>query len=265
MSFGWIDARQFSFNTLLLMDRWIFRVIARNRNPEFWQKFAIALSGNRAVFWYILEKCPEAADFYRELVKMTPANLSSDAVSEAEVYVLDTLDWAVVYVYPEVMEKLSYIAEWDKDRLLSITDFTGKIVLDIGSGTGRLAFAAAPLAKYVIASEPVDRLREYMREKQERLGVKNMFVVDGTVESLPFPDASFDIVMSGHVVGDDFQAEWCEMSRVTKPGGLVVDCPGDDDRKKPEGPAKEMIKLGFSYSHYISKMGGDVYRYWRQK
>jgi len=66
-----------------------------------------------------------------------------------------------------------------------------------------------------------------------------MFVVDGTVESLPFPDASFDIVMSGHVVGDDVQAEWQEMNRVTKPGGWIIDCAGEDDRKKPEGPAKK--------------------------
>jgi SAM-dependent methyltransferase len=266
VSFGWIDAKQFSFNTLLLMDRWIFRIITKGKeNPEFREKFAVALSGNPVVFWYIVNKCPEAADFYRELVKMTPANLQADTVRDAEIYVLDALDSFVVYVYPEIMEKLSYITAWDKERLLSLTDFTGKTVLDIGAGTGRLAFAAAPLAKYVYVSEPADRLREYMREKQERLGVNNIYVVDGTVESLPFPDLSFDIVMSGHVIGEDYQAEWREMSRVTKPSGWVIECPGEDDRKKPDGPAKEMIELGFSYSHYVSKTGGDVYRYWRQK
>jgi SAM-dependent methyltransferase len=265
MSFGWIDARQYSFNTLLLMDRWIFRVIARNQETIFQKNFGIALAGNPAVLWYITNMCPEAADYYRKLVEMAPAGLSSATVRDAEIYVLDALDSFVVYVYPEIMEKLSYITEWDKDRLLSITDFTDKTVLDIGSGTGRLAFTAAPLAKYVYASEPVDRLREYMKEKQQSLGIKNVYVVNGTIESLPFADATFDIVMSGHVIGDDYQAEWREINRVTKPGGWVIDCPGEDDRKKPEGPAKEMIELGFSYSHYISKMGGDVYRYWRQK
>jgi len=247
------------------LDKWIFRVIARKQDTIFQKNFGITLAGNPAVLWYITNKCPETADYYNKLVMMVPTDLSTTAKREAEVYILDALDWAVVYVYPEIMEKLSYIVEWNNERLLSITNFTDKTVLDIGSGTGRLAFAAAPLAKYVYASEPVDRLREYLRVKQQRLEVKNMYVVNGEVESLPFPDATFDIVMSGHVVGDNYQAEWREMSRVAKPGGWVIDCPGEDDRKKPDGPAKAMIELGFSYSHYISKMGGDVYRYWRQK
>jgi len=55
------------------------------------------------------------------------------------------------------------------------------------------------------------------------------------------------------------------MSRITRPGGWIIDCPGEDDRKMPEGPKKELIRLGFSYSHYVSKTGGDVYRHWRQK
>jgi SAM-dependent methyltransferase len=265
MSFGWIDARQFSFNTLLLMDRWLLNTIAGNQDPEFRNNLAIALTGNPAVLWYIVNKCPEQQEYYKELVGKALAGHSSEEIRNAEIFVLDALDWAVVYVYPEIMENLLYIKEWDSEQLLSITDFTDKEVLDIGSGTGRLAFAAAPLAKYVVASEPVDRLREYMKEKIQQLKTDNVYVTDGTVEMLPFPDESFDIVMSGHVVGDNYQAEYTEMSRVTRPGGYIIDCPGEDDQKKPEGPSKEMIELGFEYSHYVSRNGGDVYRYWKQK
>ncbi len=265
MSFGWIDAEQFSFNTLLLMDRWIFRTIAKNQHPEFKKNLAIALAGNPTVFWYVVSKCPEQREYYHVLVGEAPTNHSREELRDSEVYVLDALDWAVVYVYPNIMENLPYIKDWDKDRLLSITDFNDKTVLDIGSGTGRLAFAAATVARTVFASEPVDRLREYMREKQKRLEVDNIYVIDGTIEMLPFPNESFDIVVSGHVLGDDYEAEWREMSRVTRPGGYVIVCPGEDDRKKPEGPSEELISLGFEYSHYVSKTGGDVCRYWRQK
>lgn len=265
MPYGWIDAKQFSFNALLLMDRWIFNTIARNGRPEFKKNLAIALAGNPAVHWYIVNKCPEQREYYDSLVSTAPGNCSSEEIRNAEVYVLDELDAFVVYVYPDITEKLSYITDWDSERLLSIADFKDKVVLDIGSGTGRLAFAAATIAKTVYASEPVDRLREYMREKQKRLKVENVYVVDGTIEIVPFPNESFDIVMSGHVVGDNCEGEWREMSRVTKPGGYVIDCPGEDHRKKPEGPSKELVKLGFEYSHYFSKTGGDVYRYWKQK
>ena len=265
MSFGWINAEEYSFNTLLLMDRWIFNTIVQNRHPIFMKNLATALAGNPVVYWYVTNKCPEQREYYNSLVSKAPGGSTQQQVRDAEIKVLSALDWAVVYVYPEIMEDVPYIKDWNNERLLSIADFTDKVVLDIGSGTGRLAFAAAIVAKTVYASEPVDRLREYLREKQKRLKIDNLYVIDGTIETIPFPDESFDIVMSGHTAGDDHKAEWLEMSRVTKPGGYVIDCPGEDDRKKPEGPSEGWIKLGFEYSHYVSKTGGDVYRYWKQK
>jgi len=265
LSFGWINAEEFSFNTLLLMDRWLFNAIAVNKRPEFKKYMAIALSGNPIVLWYIVNKCPEQRDYYNSLTSEAPTRVTKKQIRESEIKVLDALDWAVVYAYPELTENTEYVTDWDSERLLSITDFTDKVVLDIGSGTGRLAFAAAAIAKTVFASEPVDRMREFIREKQKRLKVDNLYVIDGIIESIPFPDESFDIVMSGHVFGDDVKKEWNEMNRVTKPGGYIIDCPGEDDRKKPEGPSKEKIELGFEYLHYVSKFGGDVYRYWKQK
>jgi len=61
MSFGWIDAERFSFNSLLLMDRWIFNTIAKNQHPEFRKHLAIALAGNPAVSWYVVNKCPNCS------------------------------------------------------------------------------------------------------------------------------------------------------------------------------------------------------------
>ena len=52
-------------------------------------------------------------------------------------------------------------------------------MLDVGSGTGRLAFAAAEKAAFVVASEPVDALREYMRDMIAQKGITNMRVCDG--------------------------------------------------------------------------------------
>lgn len=213
----------------------------------------------------MVNKCSEYSEHFRSLLETAPANCAPDEIRAIEIFVLNELDTYVVYVYPELMEELSYIKDWDKKHLLSITDFTDKTVLDIGAGTGRLTFAVAPLAKYVYASEPVDRLREYLRKKKQQLNTENVYVVDGTIESLPFPDESFDIVMSGHVIGDNYKAEWQEMRRVTRQGGWVIDCPGEDDRKRPDGPSKKMLQLGFEYAYYISKTGGDVYLYWKQK
>lgn len=260
--YGWIDATQFSFNTLLLMDRWIFNAIARNKQPEFTKNLGISLSGNPAVYWYIINKCPEQEEYYTKVMEGLP-HYSKEEIRNAEVHVLDDLDAFVVYVFPELTDNLPYIKDWDPVRLLELTDFNNKTVLDIGAGTGRLAFAAAPLAKYVYASEPVDRMREFMREKAKKIKAENIYVIDGTVENLAFPDESFDIVMSGHVIGDDYDAELAEIERVIKPGGCIIDCPGEEHRNKSID--NELVQRGFKHSYYVSKTGGDVYRYLKQK
>ncbi len=227
--FNWINSKEISFNSFLLMDKWIIEAILKRDEAEFCGKLGIALENN-----------------------------------PAEEYVIESTDWTVVYVWPEIMNsKCPYIRDWDEKYLFSMADFTDKVVLDVGSGTGRLVFAAATKAKMVYASEPVDRLREFMRDKIKSEHITNIAVIDGNVERIPYPDNSFDIVMSGHVVGDDYDRELTELSRVTKPNGYIIDCPGEEDRKGIK-LKQEMLDAGFSYFYYLSKTGGDVYRYIKQ-
>ena len=149
-----------------------------------------------------------------------------------------------------------------KSEVLELADFTDKVVLDVGAGSGRLAFAAARKAKSVYASEPVDRLREFMRDKIRKEGIQNVTVLDGTCDRLPYEDNTFDIVMSGHVVGDDYEKELGELTRVVKNGGWILDCPGEDDRQA--SLKQELLERGFEYFYYKSRNGGDVYRYRKQ-
>jgi len=69
--------------------------------------------------------------------------------------------------------------------------------------------------------------------------------------------------MSAHVVGLNYEREIASLTRVVKNGGYIIDCMGDDDRKRPK-PKEELLKAGFDYDHYVSKSGGDVYRYWKK-
>lgn len=264
MSFHWIDPKSYSFCALLLMDRYLIRQIcAPGYDEEYCYNLAIALAANPAVAWYCQEKAPETIETIRSLLSAAPKNYTPEQVRQAECFILDRHDWAVVYVYPETMEQnCPYIRDWDKARLFELADFTGKLVLDVGAGTGRLTFAAAERARHVFASEPVDRLREYMREKIQQRKLENITVVDGLCHWLPYDSNTFDIVMSGHVIGDDYEKELTELERVTKPGGWILDCPGEDDRMKAAD--QEMLRRGFEPLYYKSKNGGDVYRYRKQ-
>ena len=147
--------------------------------------------------------------------------------------------------------------------LFELADFNDKIVLDVGAGTGRLAFAAAKKALRVYASEPCDCLREYMKDKIHKRQVDNIKVLDGEVLSLPYEDNTFDIVMSGHVIGDFYDKEIAEITRITKNGGWLVICNGDDEFQRIE-PDEQLTNRGFEWFVHTSVESGIIYNYRKQ-
>ena len=271
MSLGWIKPEGFSFNCFLLMDRFQIRMMMksggwRNEKAEWRRDMNTALNANPAVRWYFVNKCPECRGTVDDLMKQPPLFADADEIRKAEMRVLMSVEDFVIYTKPELMDtNCDFISGWEKKRLFELSDFTGKTVLDVGSGSGRLAFAAAEKAKWVYASEPVSSLREYLRDKIKRDGVKNVRVVDGMADALAYPDSTFDIVMSGHVVGDDWDSEIAELTRVCKSGGWLLDCPGDGkpaEKKREELP--ELVKRGWEPMHYTGTLGGEVQRYRKQ-
>jgi len=262
MPLGWINAADYSFNSFLLMERFQIRIMFEHKDAAWKRCMGIALHANPAVRWYFEHLCPECVHTIAEITEIA-ASASTGDVRRAEVTVLASVEDFVTYTTPEVMAtRCNFIYGWDPARLFQMADFTGKTVLDVGSGSGRLAFAAAERAEWVYASEPVTTLREYMRGKIAREGISNVRVLDGMADALPFPDDTFDIVMSGHVVGDDYDGEIAELARVCKHGGWLLNCRGDE--AKSHKPSEELIARGWEEMHYVGSFGGDVCRYrWR--
>lgn len=62
MSFHWIDPKEYSFNSLLLMDRYLIaQICAPGCDEEYRINLGAALAANPAVAWYCQEKAPETA------------------------------------------------------------------------------------------------------------------------------------------------------------------------------------------------------------
>lgn len=179
----WIDAGDYTMECCLLFDRWVLRWIFTECSyyeGDYVTDMAKALYRYPYIDAFCRAKAPECGRFLDKVRAVPCGGWTDDEMREAETAILQAQETFVVYAYPKVMNQVNYIRYWDAKYLHRLVDLTDKVILDVGSGTGRLAFAAAKKAKRVYASEPCDRLREYMRDKIKAESITNMKVADGS-------------------------------------------------------------------------------------
>ncbi len=100
---------------------------------------------------------------------------------------------------------------------------SGEAVLDLACGTGPVAVTAARAGAQVRALDLTPALLEHARHNASLAGVSIEFT-EGDAEALPYPDASFDVVLSqfGHMFAPRPEVAMAEMLRVLKPGGRIA-------------------------------------------
>jgi ubiquinone/menaquinone biosynthesis C-methylase UbiE len=105
---------------------------------------------------------------------------------------------------------------------------TGESVLDVGCGTGTLAIAAKRRVGPTGIVNGIDASPEMIARADRKAKKAKVEVVFKTavVETLPFPDAHFDVVLSTlmlhHLPRPAREQCALEMRRVLKPGGRVL-------------------------------------------
>ncbi|MGF1471505.1 MAG: class I SAM-dependent methyltransferase [Rubrobacteraceae bacterium] len=98
----------------------------------------------------------------------------------------------------------------------------GERVLDVATGSGNAALAAARRYCEVTGTDYVPDLLEKGRERAAVEGLVVEFQ-EGDAEELPFPDAGFDVVLSsvGAMFAPDQERVAAELVRVCRPGGRI--------------------------------------------
>jgi arsenite methyltransferase len=103
----------------------------------------------------------------------------------------------------------------------------GQVVLDLGSGAGLDVLLSARRVSpggHAYGVDMTDEMLALANANRERSGVTNATFLKGTIENVPLPDASVDVVISNCVINlaEDKGAVINEAFRVLRPGGLFA-------------------------------------------
>ena len=167
-------------------------------------------------------------DVLKSEIKKTYASVSDEP--EREFIFPTGRGWAEDLGYPPelanvpdaAVESFAGVANpWTMGRLSP-----GERVLDLGSGAGTDSLVAAQMVGEQGRVTGIDMTPEMLakaRAAATAMGVGNVEFLEGEAERLPFPDASFDAVVSNGVIDliPDKDAVFAELFRVLTPGGRI--------------------------------------------
>ncbi|HKD99840.1 MAG TPA: arsenite methyltransferase [Planctomycetota bacterium] len=141
----------------------------------------------------------------------------------------------------------------------------GETVLDLGSGGGADVLLSAkrvgPTGK-AFGLDMTPEMLELARANQERAGVANAEFLRGTIEAIPLPDRSVDVVVSNCVINlsGDKDRVLREAFRVLRPGGrfAVSDVVTHGELPEPVRASMAMwtgcVAGALSEAEYVSKL-----------
>ena len=232
--------------------------------PE--RPFAAVLAARPEIARFLRRRCPQVAGFVDRVLREHAGRAreeQDDVAACGQEVVWTVADLLVYNKCPEVYDALPF-HRWDFAEITSLADLGGKIVLDCGSGTGRVALEAAGSASVVYAVEPVGRLRRFIRDKAAAAGRANVYVVDGFSHAIPFANRFADVVLTSHALGWRLEEELAEFERVVKRPGFIIHCPGTPDNASGEDTHRRLVSDAWRCRHArYDEADGPKRKYWK--
>jgi arsenite methyltransferase len=172
---------------------------------------------------------PVDVDVLREEIRKTYTDVSTDQDQE---FIFPTgRPWAEELGYPEpelgrvpdaTVESFAGVANhWTLGRVAP-----GSVVVDLGCGAGTDLLIAAQMTGpdgRVVGIDMTAPMLQRARASADEMGLPNVELHEGLIESLPLDDASVDLVISNGVIDLvlDKEAVFDEIDRVLRPGGRL--------------------------------------------
>ena len=192
---------------------------------------------------------PIAAYLAQLLAEHEPADTADLASSEQQL-LWEIGDQLVYVTAPEVYDALPLNA-WDFEVVAGLVNLEAKVVIDAGAGTGKVAFAAARRSGQVFAVEPIARLREFMRAKARASDMTDLFVLDGTLDAIPLPADTADVLLTCRAIGWHLERELVEVERVVRDGGVVLHLGFQEPPAEDDHVARRLIEAGYTVETYL--------------
>lgn len=161
--------------------------------------------------------------------------------------------------------------EWDQLRVLHAPDApveqalgaalgTGGLgtLLDIGTGTGRMAELFAPRAGRVVALDKSPEMLRLARARLQHLEADRLDIVQGDFAVLPLGDAAVDTVLFHQVLhyAQQPQVALAEAARVARPGARLAIVDFAAHEREELRQQHQHARLGFSDEQMLDLLAG---------
>lgn len=171
---------------------------------------------------FLILKYPLIENFINTILEENSAVSDKNLIDEyCQELLWEIADLIVYNKYPEIYDdKVEFT--WSIDRIISTDLLKGKVVADVGAGSGMLAFLLAKYAKTTYAIEPISSFRNFIREKANKEKQNNIYAIDGFLDSIPLTNNFIDVLMTSNAIGWNLEKELEEIERVVKPNGHAI-------------------------------------------